>query len=436
MEFLLKRKNQYYFNRRVPKEFREFDKREIIRQSLNTDSLKEAIRLSHIQNQLLEAHWLAMKQKGQKHTHLLYDELQHLAQLLGVPYLPNRQLADLPIEELNKRLQEANKRIDDLKAVNALMGSIPAPTVTLKLSEIIGRFFHYSKGQLWNKSDYQIRKWENPRNLTIRNFIRCVGDKDMIDLTKDDILKYRDYWLGRMAKDTSPKTANKNIIMLKTILDTVNDNMRLGLDTDHLFKKITFKINDEPVRSPFTTEYLRTTLLKPESLAGLNEQARWALYAIAETGAGASEQVALLPEDIRLNCDIPHIVIRPKEKSELKTRYRKRTIPLVGFALDAFKICPSGFTDYLYAPDNLSATLGKYLRENKLFPTENHTVYSLRHSFQDRLLAVNTPDRVQADLMGHKFNRPTYGEGASLQHKLEWIKKIKLKTSNKTPTTI
>jgi hypothetical protein len=29
--------------------------------------------------------------------------------------------------------------------------------------------------------------------------------------------------------------------------------------------------------------------------------------------------------------------------------------------------------------------------------------------------------------MGHKFNRPAYGDGASLTHKLEWVQKIQLK---------
>lgn len=43
--------------------------------------------------------------------------------------------------------------------------------------------------------------------------------------------------------------------------------------------------------------------------------------------------------------------------------------------------------------------------------------------------AVDTPDRIQADLMGHKFHRPKYGDGASLNHKLEWMKRIQLKSS-------
>lgn len=34
------------------------------------------------------------------------------------------------------------------------------------------------------------------------------------------------------------------------------------------------------------------------------------------------------------------------------------------------------------------------------------------------------PDRVQADLMGHKFQRPAYGDGASLEQKRDRIMKI------------
>jgi len=43
----------------------------------------------------------------------------------------------------------------------------------------------------------------------------------------------------------------------------------------------------------------------------LNDQARAALYAIAETGAGPAEQVGLEPENIHLDADIPYIEIVP-----------------------------------------------------------------------------------------------------------------------------
>lgn len=56
-----------------------------------------------------------------------------------------------------------------------------------------------------------------------------------------------------------------------------------------------------------------------------------------------------------------------------------------------------------------------------------HSAYSLCHSFQDRVLAVEVPDRVQVELMGHKFNRPKYSNDTSLSQKPDWLNKIKLK---------
>src|SRR5882724_9954500 len=70
-----------------------------------------------------------------------------------------------------------------------------------------------------------------------------------------------------------------------------------------------------------------------------------------------------------------------------KTAFRPRQIPLVGLALDAFKACPNGFTDYIDKPDYLAIILGGHIRGKGLFPSDEHTLYSLRHSFQDRLTA-------------------------------------------------
>lgn len=241
------------------------------------------------------------------------------------------------------------------------------------------------------------------------------------------MLLFREWWMERIDKDYTASTANKNIVLVKSILESVNDNLKLNLDIQHLFRKMLLADDDQPRRLPFETNYIRDTLLNPSKLTGLNHQAKWVLHAIAETGTGFSELVGLIPEDIVLDHDIPHILIVPRHKKALKTKYRKRSIPLVGYALDAFKECPNGFISYKDRPDALSAVLSSYLKENKLLPSDKHTVYSLQHSFQDRLLAVKAPDRVQADLMGHKFNRQKYGKGSTLAKKMEWVKKVQLK---------
>jgi len=429
MDYLLKRNDAYYFNRRVPSQFQEYDKRRYIRLSLKTDSLKEATRLAHKQNLLLESHWKTLANGGLKHIHTSYEGIVSLAKLLGFVYAPNAEIATLPLPQLLERLLEAEKRIDNESEVNAIMGGTPIPG--LHLDEVLVKFFHYTKADIWNKSNNQVKKWENPRKLAMRTFIDCVGNKEIKAITKDDIIKYRDWWISRVElENMDARTANRNLIHVKSIITTVNEHMNLTLDTDKLFRKITLKTAEEEKRHPFETNYIVSTLLDPEQLNGLNPQAKMVLYAMSETGASVSELVGLLPENIHLECEIPYIEIVPHKKKILKTKYRKRTIPLVGFALEAFKAFPEGFTKYRGQPDLLSAVLGKFLKENNLLPTNKHTVYSLRHSFQDRLLSVNAPDRVQADLMGHKFSRQAYGNGSSLEQKFEWLEKVRLKSHN------
>jgi hypothetical protein len=69
---------------------------------------------------------------------------------------------------------------------------------------------------------------------------------------------------------------------------------------------------------------------------------------------------------------------------------------------------------------SLSATVNKFLHVNGLGPTKDHSVYSLLHSFKDRLVAAEAPD----SLMGHKTYKPKYGKGPSLELKLKYLQQI------------
>jgi integrase len=52
------------------------------------------------------------------------------------------------------------------------------------------------------------------------------------------------------------------------------------------------------------------------------------------------------------------------------------------------------------------------------------TVYSLRHSFKDRLIAAEAPDSLIDNLMGHKTYKPKYGLGHGLDLKLKYLQRI------------
>jgi integrase len=426
MNYLIKRNDRYYYNRRIPERFCSVDPRAFVRVALNTSDKKIAIKAALRKNDELEDYWAGLLQNGNVHSDDAYAAAVERSRTLGFAYHPLADLSDMPLVELISRLQHVKKINYNHHQTEAVLGAIKPPSILM--NDCISRFWEYSKNKTMNKSPDQIRKWKNPRIKAVKNFVNCIGNKPIDQITRDDTLKFRDWWIERLDKENLVSgSANKDIIYIKTILESLSENLKLDLDIPHLFRKLVLSKDDSTKRLPFETSFIRATLLNLEILRNLNSQARCVLLAIAETGAGIAEQVGLLTEDIVLDAEIPHIIITSRSKKALKTKYRRRTIPLVGYALDAFKECPQGFNRYRDRPDALSALLSKYLRENNLLPSSQHTVYSLRHSFQDRLLAVNAPDRIQADLMGHKFNRPAYGDGASLEHKLEWLKKIQLK---------
>jgi integrase len=56
----------------------------------------------------------------------------------------------------------------------------------------------------------------------------------------------------------------------------------------------------------------------------------------------------------------------------------------------------------------------------------DHTLYSLRHGFEDRLLAAGVDERIRRDLFGHSLNREIYGAGTTLAHLRDEVLKVAL----------
>ncbi len=423
-EHLLCRAGRYYLNRRIPVEYQIYDTRKFVRIALKTDSRKEALKRAVLANNRLEAFWLTLVAENDTKSPEYYHNVANRARLIGFSYKPVSDIADGPLTEIFTRLAFIEQKLDK-PHVEAVIGGVSMPQ--MRLEEALEKFWEITKDRVFNKSENQIRKWRNPRVLAIKNLIKCVGNKNVTELTREDIMKLRDWWLERVKLgEVTTIPANKNLIHVKNILETVSDHYNLKIDKTHLFKKMLLPKNEDNRKAAFETEYIRSVLFNEEKLCGLNREAKNVLYAFSETGAGLAELVGLQPEDILLEAEIPHIAITPRMGNGLKTKFRRRTIPLVGYALDAFKAYPRGFIRYAQKPDSLSATLNKYLRENEMLPTDRHSVNSLRHSFQNRLVTAKTQERIQAELMGHKFHREKYGD-PTLAEKLEELLKIQLK---------
>ena len=69
----------------------------------------------------------------------------------------------------------------------------------------------------------------------------------------------------------------------------------------------------------------------------IDDENRWLLAIISDTGMRLSEAAGLAKSDIVLDADIPHINVRPHRWRRLKTKDSARHIPLVGASLWAAK---------------------------------------------------------------------------------------------------
>jgi len=207
------------------------------------------------------------------------------------------------------------------------------------------------------------------------------------------------------------------------VLRTVNRMKRLGLVLP--LTDLSFKEGDSKKRPPFSVKWIKEKLLAPGALDGLNPEARAILLVMINTGCRPSELAALTANTIRLDHNVPHISIEP-EGRQIKSKHARRTIPLLGVSLEAIRAFPEGFPRYRTSSASLSATVNKYLRENGLMESDAHVLYSLRHSFEDRMLAAKIDERIRRDLFGHRLSRERYGDGATLEMDQDLLQPVAL----------
>lgn len=420
-----KRDGTWYLVKRVPKEFAELDRRGLVRVSTGIAVADDprAVRAREVVQRLateLDAYWRGLADGQSGEARLRFEAAQKRARALGLPYLTNQEIADGSRDDLIKRLELLIKgnSLDDEREVAAVMGGEKKPS--LQLGDLVDEYKTLEAQNIGQMSPNQVKKWENPKKRAIANLIEALGgDKPIADLTRSDAVSFRQWWQKRIAAETLDiGTANKDIGHISKMLTAVDLAHQLGLPP--VFKQLRLSGALEAQRAAFEPQFIQDTILADDALATLNEEARRIVYLMADTGLRLSEAANLLPEHILLDHEVPHVQIRAAGR-KLKTDHSARDIPLVGCALAVMKLQKNGFPRYRDKAASLSAIVNKVMGTKKMLPTADHSLYSLRHTFEDRLTAVEAPEKVIASLMGHKWIRPKYGAGPTLEQKQRWM---------------
>jgi len=432
---VVKMRRHFYYCARVPKRFAGLvlgsngQPVQQVRIALHTDSLAEANAKAPKVAEQIRAEWeaLAAGDAGRARDH--YTAARKLAEARGFPYVPLADLAapDASLEDLVRRvlsLADPGGNLASSAVVDAVLGAVPPALPTL--SEVWDEYCDLTRTQHMRKSEAQLEKWKNPRRRALDLWTEVCGDIPLDRITRADALKFRKYWSDRIAADDlTPQYANKIIGHLSAIFRAYDDAH--ALDLKNPFKGLALKGETDNARPAFSLEWVRDRLLAPGALDGLNDEARDVLLVMVNTGLRPSEITDAPLADWHLSANVPYLAVTPTGR-ELKVAHTRREIPLLGVSLEAGRriVARGGCTRYLHGATRWSAAVGKYLRENGLAESPRHTPYSLRHYIENRLQATGADDRVRADILGHRYARPRYGDGGAVAGRAAALVKIAL----------
>jgi len=284
----------------------------------------------------------------------------------------------------------------------------------MTMNDAFDRFWEYIRDEWRSVSRDQQRVKRNIYLKSIRNFETAVGPTLFHDLDRKHAIAFRRWWVDRVEeKGLKPYTGNREINSLRRMITVVLDID--GSSKTNPFTSVRLKEEADVSRIPLSVAQI-STLCARETLPDLHPDFHRLFRILVNTGMRPVEAIGLELEDVILDHDIPHVHVRKNGTRGLKTAHSERLLPLLGVSLQAARelTYAGGWGKRLGKNMYATSVINRNLRNSGLVTDKRQSLYSLRHWFQDQLTKRDVVDRAQAQLMGHKFQRPKYGYGKDL----------------------
>ena len=368
---LLNRDGNYYFVRRVPNDLKNLYAVKRLCFSLKTKSYSSAIRMIKSVSQRLEDYWFGIR-------------------------LQNMNVPAMHLIKTDSDNDNGPNIIDALQ-------------LYLKLKGV-------------NKNKTFLRT----AHRNVEYIIKVLGNKSIQSYSSLEAGKFRD-WL--IEQGMSNSTVKRVFSSVRAIINLSISEHGLNI-VNPFFKVYLPSINNE-LRMSIPVKAIKTvqSYCRQE-----DDEPRWLISLLSDSGMRLSEALGLAKEDIELEEPIPHIRLIPHPWRRLKTRSSQRYIPLVGEALWACKRILEYNDDSIFAfprytsinqcnANSASATLNKWLKSKLI---DDYVIHGFRHSFRDRLRAVECPSEIINELGGWSLKSvgQGYGKGFSKDILFKWMKQI------------
>lgn len=258
--------------------------------------------------------------------------------------------------------------------------------------------------------------------------IDACGDKYLDEYTKADANAFRD---ALMERGLAGSSMTRVFGTVRAVTNFAASEQ--GLSLQNPFTGVYYdRSAGVQHRSPVPLDAIKVV---QEKCRELDDDVRWLVAMVSDTGMRLAEAAGLAREDILRSDDGSlHARVRPHPWRRLKTKSSERDVPLEGEAKWAAErilaqqaTSPFAFPRYNTSgttnANSASATLNKWMKD---YVPKGCTMHSFRHSMRDRLRSIECPadivDQIggwQTDGVGHG-----YGTGYPIEVLAKWMKKV------------
>ncbi|MEJ6673525.1 MAG: tyrosine-type recombinase/integrase [Alphaproteobacteria bacterium] len=252
--------------------------------------------------------------------------------------------------------------------------------------------------------------------------IDILGDRPINEYASSEAGKLRDVLLKKGLAVTSIKRMFGSI---KAIINLAIAEH--GIEGRNPFSSIYMPDEVQEERQPIPLDSLRGI---QRDCIEIDDEMRWLLALISDTGMRLAEATGLHKDDIILDAPIPYINLQPHSWRRLKTKGSARHIPLIGVSLWAARRIQQHDSSYAFPrycdgkicnANSASAALNKWMKPRL---KDDAVVHSFRHSMRDRLRAVECPSDIIDQIGGWSSSSvgASYGKGYDLTVLAKWMK--------------
>ena len=260
----------------------------------------------------------------------------------------------------------------------------------------------------------------------VAEVVAVSGNKSIKAYTRADALRFRDVLVARRVAQA---TVKRNFECIRAVWNfAASEN---AVDVVNPFSNMNYGSGAKPVKRMSISMH-RLRIVQHECLLK-DDDMRWLIAVLSDSGMRLAEAVGLTKEDVVLEGNMPVIRLQARPWRPLKTINSERSIPAVGKALWGLKRAYESSNNEFLFPRYCSASgnksdyasngLNKWLKP--LVP-KGCVIHSFRHSFRDRLRAVQCPSDIIDQLGGWKTPGvgQGYGEGYTFEVLNHWMAKI------------